>query len=218
VGDVIGAGSGNGVDVDRFVPATAEERAAARTRFGLDDAVAIAFVGRLTKDKGVADLVATFVATFDGRDDVRLLLVGGFEVGDRLDAATRRIIDHDERIVTVAWVADTRDVYRAADLVAFPSYREGLPNVPLEAQASGVPVVGYAATGTVDAVVDGRTGVLVPTGDTEALGRALENLADDPERRRVLGSGARRLVVERFDRRRVIEGVAARYERWCPAR
>jgi glycosyltransferase involved in cell wall biosynthesis len=118
----------------------------------------------------------------------------------------------------VAWVADTRDVYRAADLVAFPSYREGLPNVPLEAQASGVPVVGYAATGTVDAVVEGRTGVLVPTGDTEALGRALQNLADDPEHRRVLGSEARRLVVERFDRRRVLEGLAARYERWCPAR
>jgi glycosyltransferase involved in cell wall biosynthesis len=217
-GEVIGAGSGNGVDVDRFVPATVEERAAARSRFGItDDTVVIAFVGRLTNDKGVGDLVATFVDRFDGRNDVWLLLVGGFESGDRLDPTIRRTIDRHPRIVSVPWVAETRAAYHAADLVAFPSYREGLPNVPLEAQASGVPVVGYAATGTVDAVVDGQTGVLVPTGDTDALGRELVGLADAPERRRMLGSAARRDVVARFDRRRVVEGIADRYEDWCPS-
>ncbi|MEP4650008.1 MAG: glycosyltransferase, partial [Ilumatobacter sp.] len=97
VGEVIGAGSGNGVDVEWFTPSTPAERVAARASLGLDGTV-IAFVGRLTKDKGVADLVDVFTTRFDGRDDVSLLLVGDFESADPLDAVTRRAIDSDERI------------------------------------------------------------------------------------------------------------------------
>ena len=84
-----------------------------------------------------------------------LLLVGQFEDGDPVPPEVRETIEHDERIVTVPWLDHPGVAYRAMDLLAFPSYREGLPNVPLEAQLCGVPVVGYAATGTVDAVGSG---------------------------------------------------------------
>lgn len=215
VGDVIGSGSGNGVDLDRFAPPSADERAAARAALDLDEGVvAVGFVGRLTHDKGIADLVDEFTTRFAGRDDVRLLLVGDFEPGDPVDGATRQAIDDDDRIRHIGWVGDTRAMYWAVDLLAFPSLREGLPNVPLEAQASGVSVVGYASTGTVDAVDDGRTGVLVPTGDKTALGAALVDIIDRPDRRRVMGSAARNHMTEHFDRRRIHAELALRYERW----
>ncbi len=98
-----------------------------------------------------------------------LLLVGQFEDGDPVPDAVRATIEGDKRIVTVPWLDHTGIAYRAMDVLAFPSYREGLPNVPLEAQLCGVPVVGYAATGTVDAVAPGSG--LVTVGDVTALGR-----------------------------------------------
>ena len=215
VGEVIGSGSGNGVDIDRFVPPTPGERAAARAALGLDDGVvAIGFVGRLTRDKGIADLVDGFTSGFGERDDVRLVLVGDFELSDPVEAATRRTIDEDDRIRHVGWVDDTRSIYRAVDLLAFPSLREGMPNVVLEAQSSGVPVVGYASTGTVDAVAAGHTGVLVPTGRKEALGAALVDIVDQPKRRRVMGAAARSRMEQHFDRRRIHIELALRYECW----
>ena len=169
-GEVLGAGSGNGIDVARFADDQLPTRAEARERFGLPaDTQVIGFVGRFTKDKGIEDLVEVFESGFADRDDVWLLLVGKFEDGDPVDDATRTTIETHERIVIAPWLDHPGDAYRAMDMLAFPSYREGLPNVPLEAQLCGVPVVGYAATGTVDAVKPGGCSALVPVGDAGAL-------------------------------------------------
>ena len=183
---MIGGGSGNGIDVARFADDVLPTRAEARERFGLPaDATVVGFVGRFTRDKGIADLTSVFTSTLreiPNAADVWLLLVGQFEDGDPVPADVRATIERDERIVTVPWLDHTGVAYRAMDVLAFPSYREGLPNVPLEAQLCGVPVVGYAATGTVDAVAPGQSdgsdasggdSVLVPVGDVEALGREL---------------------------------------------
>lgn len=196
---VLGAGSSNGVDSERFRPRGADERSAARSCLGMDrEAPVIGFVGRFTRDKGVRELLAAFdsvVARFPG---ARLLLLGDFEDGDPVAPDVRRRLESDSRVIRPGFVADTAEYYAAMDVLAFPSYREGFPNAPLEAAASGVPVAGFAATGTVDAVVDGVTGTLVPVGDTQGLAAACAAYLELPDLRARHGAAGRERAVREF--------------------
>jgi len=173
-GSVLGNG-GNGLDTTRFenLPTRHEARA---THGFLDDDYVIGFVGRLTKDKGIADLLAAYDLLLDRRHDARLLIVGSFERGDPVGEEAMERIDNDSHILHVEWMSNPGSAYKAMDVLCFPSYREGLPNVPIEAQYCGVPVVAYAVTGTVDAVLEGN-GHFVPAGDAGALADCLVALA-----------------------------------------
>jgi glycosyltransferase involved in cell wall biosynthesis len=214
-GEVIGGGSGNGIDVSRFADDVLPSRQEARQRFGLPaEATVVGFVGRFTRDKGIADLTQVFTSALRQRPDVWLLLVGQFEEGDPLPPAVRATIEHEERIVTVPWLEHPGVAYRAMDLLAFPSYREGLPNVPLEAQLCGVPVVGYAATGTVDAVAPGSA--LVTVGDVDALTREIVAQVDAGIGRSSSERQEATWVVENFDRNRLWAGLVDRYHAWLP--
>jgi len=204
---VLGAGSSNGVDAERFRPRPAGDPGTARLRreLGLPgDAPVIGFVGRFTRDKGIADLLAAFDGPVAARfPEARLLLLGEFERGDPVPAAVRARLCSHPRIVRGGFVADTAPYYGVFDLLAFPSYREGFPNAPLEAAASAVPVVAYAATGTVDAVAGGETGTLVPAGDAGALGEAIARYLADPDLARRHGAAGRERVETLFRRERV---------------
>lgn len=200
----IAGGSSNGVDVDRFRPAAPGEAAALRHELGIPpDAPVIGFVGRWTRDKGIEDLAEAFFSTLLPRHpECRLLLLGDWEEGDPVPEEVRRSLLADTRVVRPGFVADPAPYYRVMDVLAFPSYREGMPNAPLEAAASGVPVVAYAATGTVDAVEPGVTGTLVPTGDRRALAEALASALEHPDLSGRRDAG-RRFVERRFDHRAV---------------
>jgi glycosyltransferase involved in cell wall biosynthesis len=202
---VVGPGSSNGVDVERYRPRP-DERAAVRARLGIpEEARVLGFVGRLTRDKGLTDLVEAWRGLEDRGQAPHLLVVGELDVTDLPARVVREWLEENPRITVTGWVDDTAPYYPAMDVLVFPSYREGFPNAPLEAAASGVPTVGYAATGTVDAVVDGETGLLVPVEDVEGLAAVLRRALDDEELRSLLGERARGRAVELFDRRRIQE-------------
>ncbi len=147
--------------------------------------------GAIRSRQGIRQLVEAFERLRAERPELRLLLVGDFEEGDPIEAEVRRAMDASDAMVCAGFVADTAPYYALMDVLALPTYREGFPGVPLEAQASGVPVVTTFATGAMDSVVDGETGYLVPVGDSEALAAAIGNLLDDPQLRLRMGTAGR---------------------------
>jgi lipopolysaccharide/colanic/teichoic acid biosynthesis glycosyltransferase/glycosyltransferase involved in cell wall biosynthesis len=193
------ANASRGVDLVRFVPRDQKrfEANAMRKRLGIaENDLVIGFVGRLVKDKGIRELVEAFRRIKENHAHIRLLLIGDFEQGNPVDAGVRRYTESDSEIIRLGFVADTAPYYAAMDIFALPTYREGFPGVALEAQASGVPVVTTNATGAIDSIIDGVTGLLVPVGDSNSLAGALNKLLGDAEARARMGRAGR----ERMER------------------
>jgi glycosyltransferase involved in cell wall biosynthesis len=179
---VFGAGSCNGVDVSRFAPTPERIRRAAelRSQFRIPaDAPVAMFVGRLTSDKGICELLQAFLQIEDRFPQLRLFLVGSFEDGDPLPAEIRKRLETHERVILAGPVNDPAPYYAIADVLILPSHREGLPTVVLEGHAAGKPVIGASATGIVDLLVDGETGLLFPVGDVSALAEAMGRIIED---------------------------------------
>jgi glycosyltransferase involved in cell wall biosynthesis len=213
---VIGAGSANGIDTAYFrrTPERLKEAEELRRQFNIPGwAQVIGFVGRFTRDKGIAELYRAFVQVKQTFPDARLLLVGDFEEGDPVDEAVRCDLESEPGVIFAGMVKDIPKYYAAMDVLALPTYREGFPNVPLEAQAACVPVVTTRVTGAVDSVLDGVTGTLIPPQDAEALVEALTNLLDNPNKRRSMGEAAACWVEDRFRRELIWEDLTADYDR-----
>ncbi|HTP62354.1 MAG TPA: glycosyltransferase family 4 protein [Burkholderiales bacterium] len=207
---VLGSGSLAGVDLKRFDAERLRDAAAhARARLRVSAGrKLIAFVGRVTRDKGVGELVAAF----KGLRDASLVLVGPLEPErDPLAPETLSEIERNPAIHAIGYDPEPERYLAAADLLCLPSYREGFGIVVLEAAALGVPCVGTRITGLADAVVDGVTGVLVPPKDAGALRMALEGLLADDARRRALGDAARVRVRREFDAAAMQAGLLAEY-------
>lgn len=179
---VFGSGSPNGIDASRFAstPELAQRAGQLRKQLGIPvHANVILFVGRFTRDKGIPELTKAFLTLQDRFPNLRLLLVGCFEREDPLPMDTWVRLHSNPHVIFPGSVQDTPAYYAAADIVVLPSHREGLPTVILEAHAAGMPVVAAAATGTVDVVTDGKTGLLFPVGDAAALAQKLARLITD---------------------------------------
>ncbi len=201
-GEVIGAGTINGVDLTVFDPALVrEEAAAARAALGIaPQAPVIGFVGRLAADKGVAELASAWRRVRDAEPEAHLVLLGDAEETDPLDARTMAQLEADPRVHLLGFRHDVRPFYAAFSVLVLPSAREGFPQTVLEASAMGVATVGSDVPGVRDAVQDGVTGLLFPVHDDQALAARLLDLLRDPARRAALGAAGRRWAIDHFDR------------------
>ncbi len=211
---VFGAGSCNGVDASRFAatPEMKQRAAELRRRLGIPEQAPVAlFVGRLTCDKGIPELMQAFLRLDNQFPDLRLLLVGCFEDGDPLPFDVRIRLETTERVILAGAVNDTRAYYAIADVLVLPSHREGLPTVILEAQAAGKPVVGASATGIVDLVTEGETGLLFPVGDVTALAKALAKLISDKGFATKLGLAGQEQVQRDFRQEQIWQALHREY-------
>lgn len=214
---VLGAGSISGVNLERFDPGRwgGQTRKDTRNQLGIpQDAVVIAFVGRVTRDKGIVELIESFNGLRDRYPDLYLLLIGPFEPHlDPVPNATQSFIKEDERILGLGYSSKPEKYLGASDIFCLPSYREGFGSVVIEAGAMGLPSVATSIVGLMDAVEDGETGLLVPPRDSQALSEALEVLIKQPELCSAMGTAAREYVMNNFDADMINQAVVKEYFR-----
>lgn len=209
--EVPGLGSSHGVDLERFQPG-AGGPVDSETQAFLDThhaALTVVFVGRLNPDKGIDTLLDALDRCLEAGTSIRLLVVGPDE-GGQAEAPNPRVaaVTH-----LAGQRADVRPYLAAADVLCLPSRREGFPNVVLEAAAMGKPAVVSDATGCVDSVVAGETGLIFGVGDAESLSQKFTYFAAEPRRATQMGELARRFVGANFEQRRVWEIYADRFDK-----
>ncbi len=219
---VIGNGSTNGLDLDHFKPEhiTGDQRSVLRHQLGIsaEDFVFV-FVGRLVADKGINELVAAFkqICKFTNlqiRSHPKLLLVGPLESElDPLEEATLKEIETNTNIITVGYQQDVRPYFAISDALAFPSYREGFPNVVMQAGAMGLPSIVTDINGCNEIIVDGENGTIIPPKNTEALQAAMHKMLTDVSWRTELQRNARPMIASRYDQQLVWNEILKEYRR-----
>lgn len=190
---VIGKGSSNGVDAAAIQARVAQvDRDELRSSLGIDrDDFVVGYVGRVAADKGISTLLAATKLT--QHPSLRLMIIGSTE-----DEELDREISSLGNVVRIPWTKDVWGHLPAMDILSLPTLREGFPNVVLEAAAAGLPAVTTRATGAVDSVVEGVTGLLTDVNDAHHMAKLFDELARDPERVREMGEAARLRVKEHF--------------------
>ena len=205
----------NAIDLRRFSPGNAN-RAESRNKFGLPiDAKVIAGVGRLNPQKNFSlflDIAAALAPRFP---ELRFLLAGeGPEESMLREKA--RTLGLADRIVFAGYVADTRQVYAAADILLMPSRFEGLPMTLLEAMAMGLPVVASKLDGIAEVIEDGREGFLIESNDTHGFVERCAALLENPAKSSEVAANARAKIEARFSVERMTSAVEAIYDQFLP--
>lgn len=190
---VLGYGNVRGVDLDYW-------KRSNTVREEKKNAFTFVFVGRIVRDKGINELVSAFVRLHDECQFVRLILVGPTE--DDLDPVlphTRQLIKDCGAIEAVGSQRDVRPFYEASDALVFPSYREGFPNVVIEAGAMDLPSIVTDINGSREIIIDGKNGCIIPPRDEEALYDAMKWMVEHPQDVERMACNARPMVASRYE-------------------
>lgn len=214
---VIGNGSSNGIDTTYFDPNYSYQ--ITRTDLGIpEDHFVYIFVGRLVGDKGINELVAAFAELSQQHSNMSLLLVGPQEAElDPLSESTRKTITEHPGIHALGYQGDVRPYFAIADGLVFPSYREGFPNVVMQAGAMGLPIIATDINGCNEIVKKGVNGWLVPSKDTAALKEKMQQWLEQPETLAAMKQHARPMIVDRYERKQYWKLLLEEYHKYTNA-
>ena len=195
---VLANGNVRGIDLTQYVRTQQVDAEAGEIR--KEGIFTFVFVGRVVRDKGINELVDAFVKLNKQYSDTRLLLVGRDEPElDPLSAETQNMIYTHKAIEAVGEQDDVRPWFAASDALVFPSYREGFPNVVIEAGAMGLPSIVSNINGCNEIIVEGENGVIIPSRDKDALYEAMLRFYEDRSALDKMASNAREMIASRFD-------------------
>ncbi len=196
---VLGHGNVRGIDLERFDPSLPEVMDSA-AKIRKEGVFTFIFIGRLVRDKGINELVSAFTELNREIPATRLILVGEQESElDPLSPETLENISGCASIEAVGRQNDVRPWLAASDALAFPSYREGFPNVVIEAGAMGLPSIVTEINGSREIVSHGVNGVIIPPRDRDALLAAMRNMIGQREDTAKMAAAARPMVAGRFE-------------------
>lgn len=213
---IVGRGSSNGIDTIFFKRTDDVGRSALqiREKYGIRSGdIVFCFVGRIVKDKGIGELVAAF-RKLNGKEGSRLflLLVGSFEHElDPLDAADLQFLQQHPQVILAGFQKDVRPWLCASDVFTFPSYREGFPNVVLQACCLEIACVVSDINGCNEIIQQDVTGLIVKPKDADGLQRAMQMLAEDDALRKRFSEQSRRFIEQNFDQQSVWGALQATY-------
>ncbi|MFT3795410.1 glycosyltransferase family 4 protein [Flavobacterium sp.] len=214
---VIGNGSSNGIDTAHFSAEqyTAQQNEQRKKELGFSDSDFIfIFVGRLVKDKGINELVAAFEKLHAQYDNAKLLLVGDYETDlDPLLPQTLDKIQNSKFIVTTGFRNDVRPYFAISNVLVFPTYREGFPNVVLQAGAMGLPSIVTNINGCNEIIEQEQNGLIIPVKNEQAIFEAMQRLISDKNLYISLRNEARQHIVSHFEQQVVWEAILAEYQK-----
>jgi len=217
---IIANGSSNGIDTAFFSPdqVTEIERVTLREKLNIQpDNFVFVFVGRIVSDKGINELIKAFseLQTVENKPTgiKLLLLVGGLENDlDPLNPETLAEINQNKDIISVGFQQDVRSFFAIADALVFPSYREGFPNVVMQAGAMGLPSIVSDINGCNEIIIEGENGLIIPSKNVEKLKEKMLTLAKDKNLYTKLKGNSRRMIENRYEQSVVWNALLEEYE------
>lgn len=214
--NVLGNGSSNGIDTSffdasHFVPT---QNNTLKEKLGMlpDDFVFI-FVGRLVADKGINELVEAYKHLNSLFPNTKLVLVGPLETElDPLLPKTLKEMENNPSIISVGYQNDVRPYFAIADALVFPSYREGFPNVVMQAGAMGLPSIVSNINGCNEIIVENYNGMIIPVKNTKAIFEAMKKILEDVIFYNHLKENSRKRIVDNYEQKVVWNAILEEYK------
>lgn len=197
---IIHNGNINGVDTAFFSPELFPENDKSDSKF------TFVFVGRIVKDKGIHELVECMRQL-----DCKLILVGAFEDGDPVSDEAKQFLLNSPKVKFVGWQTDIRPFLAEADALVFPSYREGFPNVPMQAGSMGKACIVTNINGCNEIIKDGLNGKIIEPRNATALLNTMKWFMNHPEEVKRMAGNARKMIQDRYEQKDVWQGLLNYY-------
>ncbi len=214
---ILGNGSSNGIDTTYFSKSHFQEVDLLQKRNELsipEDDFVFVFVGRIVKDKGINELVEAFTDLQKEYKNCSLLLVGPFENDlDPVSEKTQTAISENTKIITSGYQDDVRVYFALSNTLVFPSYREGFPNVVMQAGAMGLPSIVTDINGCNEIITDNKNGFVVPSKNQKKLKESMIRMITEEYCYSILRDNAREMIQSRFKRPNMWKEILNEYNR-----
>lgn len=215
--EVIGNGSSNGIDTSYFsLESVGTDYKKIKYKLNISsESFVFCFIGRIVKDKGIEELVRAFTELNQNYTNIHLILVGSFEKDlDPISPEIENQIQINKNISFTDYQNDVRPFLAISNALVFPSYREGFPNVVMQAGAMGLPSIVTNINGCNEIIKNGENGVIIPPKDKNALLKAMNYFVEQKDGMvKEMAEKARPMIVNRYDQKKVWEAILTEYKK-----